>query len=251
MVPQPPKDASVPGPLAYNPRRWSPLFFSDDEMTKHLVAEVGEASWAGYLRHAWITLWFGGQLLVAGLAGFTHAFLAWLLPFVAEEVGTEVAPLIEAKRAAGGRWPTGEQAYAYTPCRWVWCIDGLRHVRFSGGSYLNHGRFACWASAQYLLGALAALLHAMIPALLPYVAEEIAHELGTLIRRRRMLRNQQKDNTFVNPDKLSDYYSQEYTTKFTAAEAVSTDVGRPDGEAILDRTAIAAQLIAGEKPKFL
>lgn len=243
------KTAAPPGPIAYSPQQWSPLWLSYTQTMQHLKEEAGEASWAGYWWHMGLSLWFAFQLLIAGCAGYTHAFIAWLFPFVAEEVGVELAPLIDAKRAAGGKWPVAERAYAYQPRRWTYYIDGWNHVTFSGGSYVNHGRFACWASGQYLVGFVAGVVHAIFPALLPHVAEEIGHELGTLIRRRRMLRNQQKDNTFVNPDKLSDYYSKDYKAKFKEAEAAST-VGR-GGETLLDKKAIPVQLLAGEKAKFL
>ena len=53
-----------------------------------------------YPSHCARTLHMAAQCLIAGTAGYTHGFVAWLFPFLAEEVGTEVrAP----PRGAGAR----------------------------------------------------------------------------------------------------------------------------------------------------
>lgn len=241
---------------AYSPARWT-LFIgpashlkAECKSYRDLTAGVGLA--AMYLRHACHSLHFAGQLAVAAAAGFTHAFIAWLVPFAAEEIGTELGPLVLEKRATG-LWPEVRASYAYSPQKWKLWLDGLEHVRFSGGSYVNHGRFACWASGQFLVGAVCGVLHAFLPFLLPFVAEEVVVELGGLVRKRRMLRNAMPDGTFKNPDKLSDFLGEGYEKKFEAAAAAAAanrDVGA-GGDTLLDRERIKVQLQAGQRPEFL
>ena len=86
------------------------------------------------------------KLLVPTICGFTHAYFAWLVPFVAEEVGTELAFMIEELREGTPYEELKGFSYALTPWKWIFVIDGLEHVRFSGGSYCNHGCFAVWAT---------------------------------------------------------------------------------------------------------
>jgi hypothetical protein len=54
--------------------------------------------WSCYWRRAFERCHFALQLLIAGTAGFTHAFFASLVPFVAEEVGAELFALVTARR---------------------------------------------------------------------------------------------------------------------------------------------------------
>ena len=72
------------------------------------------------------------------------------------------------------------------------------------------------------------MVNAFLPCLLPRVMEEIALEIGTLVKNRRMLRNVQKDNTFVNPANLSDYLKSDYSAKFAEAQAASTAGTSPE-----------------------
>lgn len=233
--------------FAYTPSRWGKLLLSPRETTE-LLSE------SGYLAHLSAHLWMAAQLFVGGTAGFVHAFVAGLVPFAAEETLVQLCTIIEAKRAGGLAALSQEQLrpYAFQPWRWVIYLDGLAHVKFSGGSYYNHGKFACWASGQQYVGVAAGVVHAFVPCLLPGVMEEIAYEMGTLIKHRRMLRNKQKDNTFVNPEKLSDYLGEGYKAKFAQAakqSAADSDIG--SGEGLLGRNQVATQLAAGEKPRFL
>ena len=62
----------------------------------------------GYYAHMLRTVHFATQLVIVGIVGFIHAFVASLVPFVAEEVGAEVCvlarpggPSDEALRRAG------------------------------------------------------------------------------------------------------------------------------------------------------
>jgi len=54
--------------------------------------------WSCYWRRAFERCHFACQLLIAGTAGFVHAFFASLVPFVAEEVGAELFALVTARR---------------------------------------------------------------------------------------------------------------------------------------------------------
>mmetsp|Transcript_2295 Transcript_2295/g.4169 ORF Transcript_2295/g.4169 Transcript_2295/m.4169 type:complete len:232 (-) Transcript_2295:60-755(-) len=228
---------------AYSPGNWT--WFTDGK--EHLKKEN-----CSYLVHAYHTLRFSLMAFVAGSAGFAHAFVAWATPFVAEEVGVELCTYIEEKRAQEKGWPEFMGSfYALSPSRWLWYIDGLEHVKFSGGSYKNHGKFACWASGQFYVAALCGIAHAILPFILPFVSEDIVFELGTLIKNRRKLRNVQKDNTFKNPENLSDYFNKEYEQKFAeAANENIENIGRV-GDSPLDKGAIANQIMPGEKPRFL
>ena len=89
---------------------------------------------------------FSLLLLVPTICGFTHAAFSWLLPFVAEEVGTELAYYIEARRKGVAYEKLPETSYALSPWRWIWFVDGIEHVKFSGGSYCSHAGFAHWAT---------------------------------------------------------------------------------------------------------
>ena len=162
---------------AYSPSLW---IFVEDVEIQHLCR---------YPHHLIHNLNLAVQCAIAGMAGFTHAFIAWLVPFVAEEVGTELATIIEAKRGKHFYELNMGTPYAFRPHNWVWFLDGWKHVKFSGGSYTNHGRFACWASAQFMIAACLLTVHASVPFLFPRVGEQIAFELGTLIKNRRRLRN--------------------------------------------------------------
>ena len=136
----------------------------------------------------------------------------------------------------------------------------LARRRFSGGSYGNHGRFACWASGQFVIGGLCGLVHALLPPLLPFVAEEVGLELGGLIVNRRKLRNKQEG--FVNPADLSEFLTTKWDRKFAAAAreaAANADVGvadRADGGGSGGGTELAAAKIRvklgpNEAGKFL
>ena len=188
--------------FAYSPQRWE----LHCDSAEHLAASSG----GSYSRHFVETVLFSFQLVIAGIAGFTHAFVACLVPFVAEEVGSEVCLIGQHLQAVRRAYDndkvddaqekkvldeTTDSAqrlgipYAFSPQRWIWVVDGQAHVKFSGGSYTNHCRFACWASAQWFVGAAAGLIHAVFPSLLPTVHEGVALELGGLIINRRKLRN--------------------------------------------------------------
>eukprot|EP00440_Ansanella_granifera_P011028 gb/GFBE01011961.1/.p1 GENE.gb/GFBE01011961.1/~~gb/GFBE01011961.1/.p1 ORF type:complete len:232 (+),score=46.88 gb/GFBE01011961.1/:1-696(+) len=228
---------------AYSPGKWTWQVPAKDHLTQEQ---------ASYVEHAGHTLRFAFMAFIAGTAGFMHAFFAWCTPFVAEEVGVELCTYIEEKRAQEKGWPQFMgQFYALSPKRWLWYIDGIEHVRFSGGSYANHGKFACWASGQFYMAAACGVVHAFLPGLLPTVAEDIVFELGSLIKNRRKLRNVQKDNTFVNPASLSDYFNKEYEKKFAEAATENIDNLGREGDSPLDKNAIANQIAPGEKPKFL
>ena len=86
------------------------------------------------------------KLWAPNFCGFTHAAFAWFVPFVAEEVGTELAYYIEARRKGVACDDLPKSSYALSPWRWIFYIDGLAHVKFSGGTYCNHARFAHWAT---------------------------------------------------------------------------------------------------------
>jgi hypothetical protein len=86
------------------------------------------------------------KLLVPSICGFSHAFFSWTVPFVAEEVGIELAQLIGELRSGTKYEEVKGFTYALEPWKWILYIDGLEHVRFSGGSYCNHGCFAVWAT---------------------------------------------------------------------------------------------------------
>lgn len=235
--------------LAYDPRRWSKVVLSLDEATALLGGSDGFCV-SSYVQHVSIVLWMTLQLVIATVAGFTHAFFAWCVPFAAEEIIQELATIVELKRSGGVSALKEARPYAFQPWRWVLFIDGLAHVKFSGGSYYNHGKFAAWASGQFTIGVVAGIAHAFIPCLVPGLMEDICAELGNLVKKRRMLRNKQKDNTFVNPENLSDYFNKSYTEKFAKAEEASKDeIGSGDG--VLERRQIPTQLQGGEKPKFL
>jgi hypothetical protein len=161
-------------------------------------------------------------------------------------------------------------------------------IRFSGGSYTNHCRFACWASGQWLVGAATGFIHAIFPKLFPDVHEGIALELGGLIINRRKLRNllaQEKiakakavegtekkevsgDNNgatpadevaLINPDSCSDYLSEDYAKRFERAARAADrakDIGdadsrhRDDGS-LLAQERIKVQIGPGKSKKFL
>jgi len=281
-------------PLAYTPRSWTWAC----DLDKHL-----ESSHATYLSHL-VGAWsLASQLLVAAIAGFIHAAFACFCPFIAEEVGAEVCVIathlqscrkpfdddesdtqalstpcyhdgtLRSKAMVPQRqgWP-----YAFSPHRWILYVDGSRHVRFSGGSYVNHARFAVWASAQFLVGAMAGYVHGLYPGVFPTLCEGIAIELGGLIIKRRKLRNlvaQQKakqeprnpdtvvnssksdlggDVTLVNPDNLSDYFSEEFQRRFEEADKSAQkeqDVGQ--GLTLLAQGKVKVQLEPGSNKTFL
>jgi hypothetical protein len=133
------------------------------------------AAHLSYPRHLVCRAHLAGQLLVAGSVGFVHAFFAGLVPFVAEECGAQLFALVSARRLRGGRpdYVLEGRPYAYTPRRWIYAIDGKAHVAFSGGTWANHARFACWASGQFIVGAACGFVHALVPPLFPTVAEEV------------------------------------------------------------------------------
>merc|ERR1711968_153612 len=101
--------------------------------------------------HATETITFAAILFVAAAAGFCHAFFPFALPFVAEEIGSELSVFIQSKERPA-------RFYAFAPEKWIIFIDGQEHVAFSGGSYTNHCRFAVWASSQFLIAALCTCL---------------------------------------------------------------------------------------------
>lgn len=220
---------------AYRPLDWAWICSWEDA--------CGESSW---FTHATGTLAFALQCLVAATAGFCHAFFPSLLPFVAEEIGSELSVHLQSLKE-GGQVARPSCFYAFAPSRWMLLINGIEHVEFSGGSYWSHCRFACWASGQFLIGAVCAVIHALIPWALPRVAEEITLELGLLIRNRRMLRN--SEGGLVNPEKLSDYLGSEYQKSFAFAREQSVcrgDIGD------LDRgKAIRVKLKPGSAAQFL
>jgi len=145
---------------------------------------VWDRGWRGRMSRAQLSypghvvnrLHLAGQLLVAGLVGYVHAAFAGLVPFVAEECGTQLHALVTARRARGGRADHAAEGtpYAYQPRKWIYAIDGKAHVSFSGGTWGNHARFACWASGQFLIGAWCGVVHAVFPPLFPTVAEEVS-----------------------------------------------------------------------------
>lgn len=140
-----------------------------------------ERAQLSYLSHVAARLHFAGQLLIAGSMGFIHAFFPCLVPFVAEESGAELYALVMARQARDGapNYQAEGIPYAYQPSRWIYLIDWNEHVEFSGGSWSNHARFACWASGQFLLGAWCCFVHALLPPLFPTVAEEVQPRVGT------------------------------------------------------------------------
>jgi hypothetical protein len=184
------------------------------------------------------------------IIGYLHAFFASLTPFAAEEIGVEVSIVVEEYRKSK-QWPQIKNAYAFRLSEWLWYINGTEHVKFSGGSYVNHGRFACWASGQFLVGGAASILHAFFPCFLPHVGEEQAFELGSLIRNRRLLRNASKDHSFVNPDNLNDWHSDEFKAKFKAAEKRVSPKGKRANVVDFDEKRIPVQLVAGQDAKLL
>lgn len=99
-----------------------------------------------YFIHVHDKIYFACQLLVAATAGFIHAFIASLVPFVAEECGVQLHAIVTARRGRGGKPDYGKEGlpYAYQPLQWVKFVEGGPHVIFSGGSWYNHCRFACW-----------------------------------------------------------------------------------------------------------
>lgn len=145
------------------------------------------------------------------------------------------------------------------------------------------------------MAALCGLIHALVPFLLPFVMEDIVFErarpsdanrrpatratararpagptahptptprsvppraVGSLIKNRRRMRNQEKDNTFVNPDKLSDYFSDEYKRKFKEVRAAEAPAGTPPTVSspttlLLDRERMPVQMGPGEKRRYL
>jgi len=288
-----PPRALQAGALAYNPMLWT----WKCDYTLHLLSSG--SSYTLHLFHTWV---LASQLLVAAVAGFVHAGFACLCPFIAEEVGAEVCVIathLQLSRDAfddddddqtilgtpcyhdGTKrsrdmvpqrqgWP-----YAFSPHRWILYVDGSRHVRFSGGSYWNHARFACWASAQFLVGAFGGYIHGLCPMVLPTLCEDIAIELGGLIIKRRKLRNlvareklEKKDSgveslsgaaevvTLVNPDNLSDYFSDEFEQRFDEAHAAAErdgDIGEPSNKALsmLAQGRVKVQLGPGMEKSFL
>jgi len=66
---------------AYRPDLWK--FFDPEARTRSLREKISLLM----------------KLFVPSICGFTHAFFSWLVPFVAEEVGIELAKLIEELRS--------------------------------------------------------------------------------------------------------------------------------------------------------
>merc|ERR1711865_292459 len=275
----------MPGAFAYDPfLRWT--FYCKEGGQDHLARSSKGGT---YLRHCSDSLQFASQMMVAAILGFTHAFFASLFPFVAEEVGAELCVLAQHLKASRDAhddkaapksideqgWP-----YAFSPHRWIFYVDGSTHVKFSGGSYANHGRFACWASGQFLVGAIAGYIHAFFPMLFPTVCEGVAIELGGLIINRRKLRNlvaQEKateggqeggasrpdEVALVNPDNLSDYFSADFQKQFEKADAVAAkdqDVGEleaqgtasnKEGLTLLSEGRVKVQVGPGMEKQFL
>jgi hypothetical protein len=233
-------------PFAYCPRKWTVF----DSTWKERMEKID----GNYFYHVRDKLYFSCQLFVAGYAGFTHAFFASLVPFVAEEVGVELYNLNIARKSRGGKAQYSLEGfpYAYRPWQWVTLVDGAAHVIFSGGSYMNHMRFACWASGQFVIGGIFGVIHAFIPPLFPMFPEEVSSELGGLIVSRRKLRN--KKEGFKNPANLSDMlHSAEWKEKFDEAEkhaAEVGDVGQSDGSE-LSRGKVKVVTGPNEKAKFL
>ena len=245
--------------FAYSPQCWELCCNSSD----HLLRS------GGYGRHFLETVLFSTQLLMAGNVGYVHAFLPSLVPFVAEEIGIEVCVLAQHLQAVHGAFdnPASEipprqirKSYAFAPHRWIWCINGSEHVMFSGGSYAKHCRFACWASAQWFVGAAAGYLHAVCPMLLPTVHENVALELGGLISNRRKLRNliaqQQRSKgrgestpdefSLVNPHNFSDFFSEAFKKRFErASRAADRDAD------VSDNGQVKVQTTPGSEKIFL
>jgi hypothetical protein len=231
-------------------------------------------------------------MLVAAIAGFIHAFFASLCPFVAEEVGAELCVIAQHLKKSRDAYDDNQDdkaalkttdkipqeqgwPYAFSPHRWIVYVDGATHVKFSGGSWSNHSRFACWASGQFLVGAIAGYIHAFFPMFLPTVCEGVALELGGLIINRRKLRNlvaqEKKAQTvdskeaaqpdqvaLVNPENLADYFSDEFQKRFKQAEAAAAmdnDVGSNDqsGEksSLLAQGRVKVQVGPGIEKQFL
>lgn len=283
------------GPLAYDPTAWT---WSTDS-TAHLKSSG--YPYFGHLLHTWV---LALQLLVAAVAGFIHAGFACLCPFIAEEVGAEVCVIASHLQKSRDAFDDDEHdrksldtpcyhdgtqrprdmvpqrqgwPYAFSPHRWILYVDGQKHVRFSGGSYSNHAKFACWASAQFLVGALAGFVHGILPGVLPTLCEDVAIELGGLIIKRRKLRNlvarEKKDSgsssskenikqnshqevTLVNPDNLSDYFTDEFEQRFDEAHAAAKkdgDVGQCSNNALslLAQGRVKVQLGPGMGKTFL
>jgi len=290
--------------FAYDPRgRW--VWWCDGQ--EHLKSSSPDGS-SSYMRHALDSVLLASQLMVAAIAGFTHAAFACMCPFVAEEVGAElcvIAQHLKKYRDAyheddrddkaalatpvyhdGSARPSDKipqrqgWPYAFSPHRWIFYVDGSTHVKFSGGSYANHGRFACWASGQFLVGAIAGYIHAFFPMLFPTVCEGVAIELGGLIINRRKLRNlvaQEKASevgqeggasrpdevALVNPDNLSDYFSADFQKRFEKADAAAAkdqDVGEleaqgtasnKEGLTLLSEGRVKVQVGPGMEKQFL
>ena len=286
---------------AYSPRSWELL---------HLTYMQDLERAGGYYAHMLKTVHFATQLVIAGIVGFIHAFVASLVPFVAEEVGAEVCVLarhLQSSRVSCDGTSTEDRnalstpyyhdgtkrsantsstflenqgtPYAFSPHRWIWVVDGKAHVKFSGGSYSNHGRFACWASGQWFVGAACGYVHAFFPMLLPNVHESVALELGGLIINRRKLRNliaQEKqaavqgkggaaksgvaadEVALVNPENLSDYFSESFKRRFEEASLAAEkdhDVGDDSRKAenltLLAQGKVKVQIEPGAAKKFL
>jgi len=126
-------------PHAYFPSKWVII----DLNWRNKMKQAHKGS---YFLHVRDKIYFSCQLLVAAYAGFTHAFIAALVPFVAEECGVQLHSLVVARRGRAGKpdYVAEGFPYAYQPLKWVKVVDGGAHVLFSGGSWYNHCRFACW-----------------------------------------------------------------------------------------------------------
>ena len=116
------------GPIAYRPHEWT--IISTDFHSKSLLEKIR----------------FSTTLFVPTFCGFTHAAFSWLLPFVAEEVGCELAHYIEQRRNGVAFEDLPSTSYALSPWNWILYVDGIEHVKFSGGSYCSHAGFAHWAT---------------------------------------------------------------------------------------------------------
>ena len=114
----------MPSAFAYSPKNWQLTCL---DCAVHLKAS------GGYARHFVETVLFSLQLVVAGVVGYTHAFLPSMVPFVAEEVGAELCTIPEhlqsARRSAKKKATSVGRPYAFSFRRWIWKIDGKAHVR--------------------------------------------------------------------------------------------------------------------------
>ena len=113
----------MPSAFAYSPKNWQ---LTCPDCAAHLKAS------GGYARHFVETVLFSLQLVVAGVIGYTHAFLPSMVPFVAEEVGAELRTITEHCVRPTQRQEEGYQRRQTVRLfiqALIWKIDGKAHVR--------------------------------------------------------------------------------------------------------------------------